>query len=140
MKEQDMEWQENLKRYRADRDDARVLLSQAAHALLKHMNRMIPKFMALRASGLKRADMRKIFAEPPPMVHLRVLTGFFAKLAARGLTRSRHAEIQAHAFQGALMHYVMGRHKFDYIPQKEEEYVRELLNIHLVAGSKKGIS
>lgn len=140
MKEKDKKWQDQLKKYRPGRDDARVFLAEAAHALISHMERMIPKFMALRASGLKRSDMKKIFAEPPPMIHLRVLTGFFSKLAAEGLVRSSHPETQAHAFQGALMHYVMGRHNFDYIPQKEKEYVEELLNIHLPKASDRGDS
>lgn len=137
IKDQDTEWQEKLKHYRTGQGDPRILLGEAAHALLRHMNRMIPKFMTLRASGLKESDMKKIFSEPPPMGHLRVLTAFFSKLSAEGLVRSRHPEIQAHAFQGALMHYVMGRHKLDYIPQKEEEYVEELLNLHLVNLTEK---
>lgn len=131
MREKNTGWQDRLRQYDPERDDVRTLLEEAAHGLLQHFNRMLPKFMALRASGLSPEDLGKVFKEPPPLVHLRILTVFFKQAAARGLIRARHPAIQAQSFQGALLHFAMCKHRFGFMPHTPDVYVNELLDLYL---------
>jgi len=140
MREKHTEWQEHLRQYDPDRDDVRKLLEEAAHGLLRHFNRMLPKFMALRASGLSQEDLGKVFKEPPPLAHLRILTVFFKQAAARGLIRARHPAIQAQSFQGALLHFAMCKHRFGYMPHTPVVYVNELLDLYLASPADTALS
>jgi AcrR family transcriptional regulator len=131
LQEGDRSWMDRLASYDPERDQARAFLKEAATALLAHLNVMLPKFMALKASGLDPEDLKAVFSEPPPLRHLRALTGFFEKTCGLKVGASRRAKILATAFQGALLHYVMCRHRFGYIPMDEPEYLEGLLDLYL---------
>ncbi|MFH1066787.1 MAG: TetR/AcrR family transcriptional regulator [bacterium] len=128
--EEDRRWMEELKSG-VGRVPVRRALRRAAEGILNHVREMTPRIMALRASGIPKPDMAKIFGKEPPLLHVRALTEYFHKESKLGRIHLRRPEIHAHAFLGSLVHFVFQKQVFGYEPCSQQEYISQLMEIYV---------
>jgi len=136
--ERDQEWILNLQSG-TGQTPIREALYQAAFGIIRHLNTLMPRIMALKASGIPVPDMRKVFGKAPAIAHARVIHDYFQAEIKQGRLQMSDPDIHAHALVGALGHYTICQHLFAYAPVSEEKYIQELVEIH-VGGKITGLA
>lgn len=123
-----MPWHDRLLRS-AGTGDVTVLLEGAGLELLQRLMDLMPRLMAVRSSGLlAREHLERHGERPPPVYHVHVLARYFRAEVRAGRLAMQAPEAQAHAFIGALSHYVFCDTLFGYRPARPQEYVRSVVS------------
>lgn len=132
--EEDKQWMKELKDG-IGKVSIRQALKKAAEGILNHTREIMPRMMALRASGIPKPDMAKIFGKEPPVLHAQALTEYFQEEAKLGRLKIHRPEIRAHAFLGALVHFVFQKQIFNNEPCSQQEYINELIELYVGGGA-----
>ena len=116
--------------------DIRARLESAGRQLLQRLQVIVPRMMMMQSSGLlSQADCHRFVKAPPPVYHVRVLARYLRAEIKLGRLALRDPESQAHAFFGALSHYVFSETLFGYRPAAPTAYVRAVVDTLVRAGT-----
>ena len=116
--------------------DIRRLLEFAGLQLIERLQIIVPRMMAMRASGIPlQAGVHRLREVPPPVYHLRVLSRYFRAEIKQGRLVMRAPDAQAHAFIGALSHYVLCAALYRYRPAPPAPFVHEVVDTLLRAAA-----
>ena len=130
-----MAWQERLTES-VGTGDLRQLLEFAGLQVLKRLQIAVPRMMMLRSSGLlSPTQCHHIGGIPPPVHHIRALSTYFHGEMKHGRLRMEHPESQAHAFYGAIAHYVFFENLFGSRPASPKAYVGTVVDTILRASA-----
>jgi len=122
-------WRENLLA-RIGQGEPAANLEAALLALLAKLETIMPKLMVLRGAG-HRPCMKKKPHEGPPVRDARALAEYFEGENRRGRLQIAQPLVQAHQIIGSIAHYAGTKEMDGFAPCGKEEYVRELVRIHL---------
>jgi AcrR family transcriptional regulator len=131
------EWQNRLVNAEG-RGDIRSLLEFAGLELIERLQTLMPCLMMVNSSGVTFAHARKEGEVPPPVQHIRALARYFRAETRLGRLHVPHPELQAHAFVGALSHYVFCEHVFGYRSGPAAAYVKTVVDTVLRATQPAG--
>ena len=119
--------------------DIRGLLVSAGQELLQRLQTIVPRMMMVQSSGmLSHRDGHCLQDVPPPVYHVRVLSRYFAAEIRRGRLAMRDPASHAHAFFGAISHYVFCETLFGYRPASSDAYIRTVVDTILRAAAPEG--
>ena len=118
--------------------DMRARLEDAAMAMLLRMRVVIPCLAAMGASGVLPTAVRLLRGQtPPPVYTMRVLTRYFKGEIACGRMAMANPRSQAHAFVGALSHYVFCESFCKFRPATPRVYVHAIVDTLLRAAATR---
>lgn len=80
-------------------------LTRAILALLKKLEKLIPKLMVLEGQGARRSA--PVGPKAPPVEDAAAIAAYLRREARRGRIRIDHFELHAHEIVGAVVHYTM---------------------------------
>ena len=80
------------------REQLTVLLGD----MLNHMRGLMPRIAVIKAAGLDSHVLRERFKEPPPLMMLKGLTGWFSRACDQELIRDLEPQVAAIALMGAI--------------------------------------
>ena len=116
-------------------EDLRAALEFAGAHLLQRLQIIMPRMMMVRSSGILFSRVFCDAGVPPPIQHLRVLAKYFRAEIKEGRLRMPAPDAQAHAFVGALSHYVFCETLFGYRPASPAAYIRAVVDTILRAST-----
>ena len=123
-----MPWHDRLAEG-AGTGDPREMLEFAGRQLLQRLQIIIPRMMMVQSSGLLSPGNCRCFGDvPPPVYHMRVLARYLRAEIRSGRMAMAAPESHAHAFYGALSHYVLCGTLFGYRPSPPAAYVRTVVD------------
>lgn len=106
--------------------DIRKTLETAGWQLLQQLQAIIPCIVMIRSSGITIAGGGHFSNQPPP--EIKILTAYFRAENKQGRLVVRTPEVLAHAFIGALSHYVFCDSIWGYRPAAPRLYIRVLVH------------
>ncbi len=133
------EWQDRLVSAEG-RGDIRKLLEFAGMELIQRLQTIMPCLMMVNSSGVTFAHAGHEGGRPPPIQHIRALAHYFRAETRLGRLHVPRPELQAHAFVGAISHYVFCEHVFGYRSGPPAAYVRTVVDTVLRATQVDGRS
>jgi len=133
---QEQEWEARLMRS-VGTGDIRAMLDDVGLQLLRHLQVLMPCVMMVNASGVTFTRARQCVDDPPPLRLIRVFTRYFKAEIKVGRLDMAAPEMQAHAFIGAISHYVFCEQVFTYRSGPPATYVRTVVETILRATLKK---
>lgn len=123
-------WQEELLRSAAAGDPEAALLTAGRH-ILHHARTILPRILMVHSSGVTVATDYYQPRRPPVLEHMETLARYFAAAARRGPIVCAAPEATAHAFIGAIQHYVICDVFHRYRPVPEDDYIRSVVRMVL---------
>ena len=119
--------------------DIRLTLETAGDDLLKRLQTILPRIVMVNANGTTFAKACHGNQPPPPIRLIAILSRYFRAEMKAGRIRMTGPTIHAHAFVGALSHYVFCQTLFQYRAAEPRAYVRSLVEtlLHGVAVTTK---
>lgn len=120
--------------------DMREALESAGLHLLKQMQLLFPRIMMIHSSGITVATDYYLPNKPPAIENLQIMARYFRAEMKLGRFVCAEPDVQAHAFLGALHHYVVCDFLHHYRPAAPGAYVREVVQALLRAGRPVRIS
>jgi AcrR family transcriptional regulator len=131
------EWQNRLASAEG-RGDIRTLLEFVGLELMERLQTLMPCIMMVNASGITIARADGQDECPPPVQHIRALARYFRAETRLGRLEVPNPEAQAHAFVGAISHYVFCEHVFGYRSGPPAAYVKTVVRTVLRATQPAG--
>lgn len=129
---QEQEWEALLMRSVGEGDMQRTL-QDVALRMLRHLQRVMPCVMMVSSSGVTFTRAGGCEDEAPPRRLIRVFVRYFRAEIRAGRMAMASPEIQAHAFVGAISHYVFCEHAFRYRSGSPAAYARTVVETVLRA-------
>lgn len=123
-------WQEELLRSAAAGDPEAALATAARH-LLHHARTILPRILMVHSSGVTVAMDYYQPRRPPVIEHMETLARYFVAAARRGRIVCDSPKALAHAFLGAVQHYVICDVFHRYRPVPEDDYIRSVVRMVL---------
>ena len=111
----------------------RPTLEAVGRQLLRHLQVMMPCIMMVSASGVTFTRAGACAGDPPPLRLIRVLTRYFRAERKAGRLAMPAPAMQAHAFIGAISHYVFCESVFQYRSGRPAAYVHTVVDTILKA-------
>jgi AcrR family transcriptional regulator len=115
--------------------DIRKMLELAGRQLLDRLQIVIPHMVMLRSSGMLLKGACSHGDVPPPVYHGRVLAKYLRAETKLGRLSVQTPESHAHAFIGALSHYVFCDAFLGYKPAPAQDYISAVVDMILIASS-----
>jgi AcrR family transcriptional regulator len=132
-------WAESLMAA-AGQGDIRTTLEAAGGKLLEHLQVVLPRVMMIRSSGvLLQGACHRSEGVPRPIRHARELARYFRAEIKLGRLAMSAPDTHAHAFVGALSHYVFCETLFNYRPAAPQAYVRTVVDAVVKAAEIPGM-
>jgi AcrR family transcriptional regulator len=119
----------------AGRGDVRRTLEEAGRRLLRRLEILTPRIIAVRASGLTLPTGYRRRRRPPPVVHIETLARYFREETRLGRLRTASPQALAHVFVGALAHYAFCETVFRYRSAPPAVFVRQVVAAVLAAAA-----
>ncbi|MCE9612625.1 MAG: TetR/AcrR family transcriptional regulator [Lentisphaerae bacterium] len=114
-------------------DDIQATLEFVGDRLLKRLQIILPRMMMVSATGVTIVGAGRSGSPPPPLEHMRLVARYFRAEIKAGRLVMDQPEAQAHAFIGALSHYVTCENLFGFHPASPRTYVRTVVGTILRA-------
>ncbi len=107
------------------------LLETAGREMLARLQIVIPRMVMLSSGGMLMDNRWCFKDEPPPLHNLRILAKYLQAETKLGRLAVKDPKSQAHAFVGALAHYVFCETLLGYRPATPNAYVRAVVGMVL---------
>lgn len=115
--------------------DPAETLEAAGMLLLERVRTILPRVLLVRSSGITLAACGRRAGGPPAVQYARALAAYFRGEGRCGRLRMTDPLAQAHAFVGAIYHYVFCEVVHGYRPGPAARYVRSVV-ASLLGGSR----
>jgi len=126
-------WQKHLLSS-AGTGNIRSTLESTGNLLLQRLRLIMPRLMMISSSGITlQKHCTPPGVQPPPLLHIELLTRYFQAETAAGRLSIPDPKIQAHAFLGALSHYAWCETVYQYKPASPSVYVQTVVDVLLKA-------
>jgi len=129
----DMPWHKTLQES-VGKGDMRKTLETAGGELLDRLQVVIPRMVMLSSGGMLMDSKWCFKDEPPPLHNLRMLAKYLQAETRLGRLAIKDPKSQAHAFIGALSHYVLCKTLLGYRPAPARAYIRTVVDMVIRAG------
>ena len=123
---QEQEWEARLMQS-VGTGDIRKTLEHVGLQMLRRLQILMPCIMMVNASGITFTRTGQCEDDPPPLRLIRLLTRYFRAEIKAGRLAMTAPEMQAHAFIGAISHYVFCEQVFNYRSGPAAKYVRTVV-------------
>ena len=134
---QEQEWETRLMQS-VGTGDIRETLEHVGLQLLRRLQILMPCIMMVNTSGVTFTRTGQCEKDPPPLRLIRLLTRYFRAEIKAGRLVMAAPGMQAHAFIGAISHYVFCEQVFDYRSGRPAAYVRTVVGTILRATLREG--